>query len=388
MGESLGATILHGVGANGAIHRQIERLALYHICTNFVPAALLPFRILAELSMHSSGQTNQGGLVRPGPILAALGLALWWLLRDSLDASRDYAATLFAILALAPWWAYATVAQARGVLGGRSLLLALGLACGLVLADWLALCGLALCRGEQLALAWVDRVGSGVLVFLAAFHSWEDRWRSQGIDRDRVESRWLRARLDTLTAQLNPHFLFNTLNAISIDIEAHPERARALIEKLSSLMRQTLITEGDDFISLGEELALSAAYLDIQKIRFGDRLDFEIARGDAPAAAQVPTLLLQPIIENAIKHGVAPVAEGGTVNLSATVNGDGLRLEVTNSARRLENRSSSGGLGLSNTAQRLEALFPGRHGFSYGRRNGCWNVTIELPLILIERVAG
>lgn len=387
MGESLGATILHGVGAKVAIYRQIERLALYHICTNFVPATLLFSKLLSRLSTNSSGTGNGVGASRRGLIFVVLGLILWWLLSDTLNPDRPIFGTLLAVAALLPWWAYASL-QARGVPRGQPVLIAVGLACSLLLADWLALCGPGSCEvGTQLLPTWLYRAGSGVLVFIAVFGYWGGA-RSDEIDRDRVESRWLRARLDTLTAQLNPHFLFNTLNAISVDIETHPERARALVEKLSSLMRQTLVTEGDDFISLSEELALCAAYLEIQEVRFGDRLHFEIEPAGAPAAAQVPTLLLQPLIENAIKHGIAPSAKGGSVTVSASAEGKRLRLEVVNSLRRADSPAVSGGLGLSNTAQRLEALFPDGHELCYGSENGAWRVSIELPLILIERMAS
>lgn len=326
---------------------------------------------------------------QPGPLLAGLGLLVWWLLQDSVDPARAGTATAWATVVSAPWWTYASWLQSRGSLGGKTLMLAAGLAGSLCLSEWLTLCGLSGCDGQALPWsAWLDRVGSGFLVFSAAFYSWEDRWRGQRIDRDRVQSRWLRARLDTLTAQLNPHFLFNTLSAVSVDIESNPARAQSLIEKLSRLLRQTLVTEGDDFISLHEELSLCDAYLEIQRIRFGERLDYAIDIGDAPASAQVPTLLLQPLVENAVKHGVAPLAKGGTITLLASIEDTALQLRLTNTARKRVMDESSSGVGLSNTAQRLEALFPGRHRFWSGYDGQCWEAAITLPLILIERVSN
>ncbi|HEY3216006.1 MAG TPA: histidine kinase [Candidatus Eisenbacteria bacterium] len=190
------------------------------------------------------------------------------------------------------------------------------------------------------------------------------------------------AELRALRAQLNPHFLFNSLNSINALVGVDPERARRMCESLGDFLRRTLALGARDSVSLSEELALVDRYFAIERVRFGDRL--EVERDVEPAAERclVPPLLLQPLVENAIKHGVADRIEGGTVRVAAQIADGALRLSVENAVDEDSAKRPGEGVGLQNVRRRLDALSARQTRLDTRRENGRFRVMLTLPVRL------
>ncbi len=193
-----------------------------------------------------------------------------------------------------------------------------------------------------------------------------------------------RAELRHLKAQLHPHFLFNTLNAIAAYVRAEPDTAVQMIARLSTLLRHALQRAGTQEVSLEEELSIVAAYVDIEQLRFDDRLRVVWQIAPETLGATVPHLLLQPLVENAIRHGFAPLSRTGTVEIRAERRGHALHLLVRDdgvgldSARResvmntpmaRDDLTASSGVGLSNARARLQQLYGTAHRFTLDTRD-------------------
>jgi len=192
------------------------------------------------------------------------------------------------------------------------------------------------------------------LGIVAAAHGVEYYRRSR--ERDQLETRLAEARLQLLGMQLQPHFLFNTLNTIAEMVHEDPDKADAMIGGLSDLLRRTLELGSSPEITLEEELVLAERYLDIQRARFGDRLQVHVRTDAGARAARVPALLLQPLVENAIRHGLAQRRDAGRIEIDATSDHDALRIAVVDDGAG----PGSGGqerTGLGNTRARLHAIY-------------------------------
>lgn len=213
-----------------------------------------------------------------------------------------------------------------------------------------------------------------------------NRFLSSQVELARVEKRFVESHLNALRLQLEPHFLFNTLNAISSELAANPELAREMIEDLGTLLRHSLDCQGSKEITLAQELALLDRYLAIQKLRFGDRLQVQLEVEPATLSALVPSMFLQPLVENAIRHGLEGRLSGGNILVSAEHVDDQLHIKVLDDGIGLPplwKIETSAGLGISVTRERLEALYdqPGGHEFTVSRRKGSGTeVAIRLPL--------
>ena len=209
-------------------------------------------------------------------------------------------------------------------------------------------------------------------VILAAYLAWR-----YARNTSRLETQLAHAQLDALKMQLNPHFLFNTLNSVSSLMYHDVDAADAMLARLSAFLRMTLERPMAPEIPLSEELEFVERYLEIERIRFEQRLRVTVDVGPGAAEALVPALVLQPLVENAIHHGVARNAEGGSIAIRARREDGMLRLSVTDDvAAGAEVRE---GVGLSNTRARLQALYGGRQRFTYGPKDGGFAVEIELP---------
>jgi two-component system, LytTR family, sensor kinase len=212
--------------------------------------------------------------------------------------------------------------------------------------------------------------------------AYQRRYHDREVDALRLQAELSAARLESLRAKLHPHFLFNTLNGISGLIYTDPRTADALVLRLAQLLRATLDTV-DDEISVRQELELLSAYLDIERVRFGDRLRVSIDAGRAAIDARIPPFLIQPLAENAIQHGIAPRATGGAITLRAFVRPDDrastLVLELADDGVGIAHDAREG-IGLSITRQRLRTLYRGAGALTVAPRDGGGTVaTIELP---------
>jgi LytS/YehU family sensor histidine kinase len=231
-----------------------------------------------------------------------------------------------------------------------------------------------------------------ILGGLQAYQYYE-RYMSSELQLERLEKSYSQARLNALRMQLDPHFLFNALNTISSHVERDPKLTRLMIEHLGDLLRMSLESKDRQEVPLAEELAFLDHYLAIQKIRFGRRLKVEIDIAPEVRYAFVPSLFLQPLVENAIRHGISHRASGGTVNVTAEpVNGK-LAIRVADDGAGLPpgwSLEKSTGLGLSVTRERIAGLYPAEQGsFAIkGREEGGTLVEIVLPLKVMGEEAS
>jgi two-component system LytT family sensor kinase len=212
-----------------------------------------------------------------------------------------------------------------------------------------------------------------------------DRYIAGELRLERLEKSFSEARLNALRMQLDPHFLFNALNTISSQVERDPKLARRMIEHLGDLLRLSLESKEKQEVPLAEEMAFLEHYLAIQKIRFGDHLRIETQIAPEVKYASVPSLFVQPLVENAIRHGISRRASGGTVIVSAHRDGNRLDIRVLDDGVGLPagwTLENSGGVGLSVTRQRVAGLYPdGETCFAVNRRaSGGTEVEISLPL--------
>jgi two-component system sensor histidine kinase AlgZ len=206
-----------------------------------------------------------------------------------------------------------------------------------------------------------DRIAAffvtGILLYLlsVAFH-----YLLAGLERE-LEVRMLArdAELKALKAQLDPHFLFNSLNSISSLCGSNPASARTLTTLLAEYLRKSLRTGSAETVTLSEELELVSSYLAIERIRFGPRLELVQEVEEGVRGHRVPPLLLQPLVENAIKHGIAHLLEGGVVQLAAARENGGVRIAVENACDPDRPPQRGENIGLANTRRRLE-MFDGR----------------------------
>jgi len=187
-----------------------------------------------------------------------------------------------------------------------------------------------------------------------------ERIAMQLAETARLNEQLSRAKLDALQRQIEPHFLFNTLNAITgLVREGRNEAATRVISELSDLIRRVLQDSAAQQVTLGEEMEFIEKYLDIQKVRFGDRLDVRVDVANELRSARVPSLILQPMVENAIKHGIALHVRPGTVRIEAAESEGVLTLRVYNDGPSLSTdwEEHSAGIGIPNVRTRLQSLY-------------------------------
>jgi nitrate/nitrite-specific signal transduction histidine kinase len=220
-----------------------------------------------------------------------------------------------------------------------------------------------------------------------------DHYLSSELRLERLERRFTEARLNALRMQLDPHFLFNALNTISSHVESDPKLTRTMIEHLGDLLRMSLESKDRQEVPLSEELEFLDHYLAIQKIRFGSKLKIEIDVAPEVRYASVPSLIIQPLVENAIRHGISRRSSGGTVAVSAERRDSRLEIRVRDNGVGLLpgwTLEASAGVGLAVTRDRIAGLYPnGDSRFAVRRREeGGTEVEISLPLHVAEEEAN
>jgi hypothetical protein len=208
------------------------------------------------------------------------------------------------------------------------------------------------------------------------------RLRQRELEATIMRGHLAEARLESLRLQLRPHFLFNALNTASSVLEEHPRRARRIIGRLGELLRASLRTDARETVPLRDELQLLLAYLEVEQERFGTRLIAEIDVPEEVAGALVPSFLLQPLVENAIRHGIAPREGPGRVVVRARRAADGLEIHVEDDGVGLRAIPVREGIGLGNTRRRLHELYGARQAMDLaGRPGGGLDVCIRIPVI-------
>ena len=209
------------------------------------------------------------------------------------------------------------------------------------------------------------------------------KYRERELRAAQLETNLAQAQLDALRMQLHPHFLFNTLNSISVLMAEDVQQARRMLTRLSDLLRASLENKGAHEVTLKEELEFLESYLEIEQTRFQDRLTVRMEIDPKALDARVPNLILQPLVENAIRHGIAPRAAAGLVEIRARRDNGMVQLEVSDNGAGLGATSQESlmkGIGLSNTRARLNQLYGAAHRFELHNGEGKGlTVTIAIP---------
>jgi two-component system sensor histidine kinase AlgZ len=241
---------------------------------------------------------------------------------------------------------------------------ALGALAGLAGSGIMVLIGV-LAPGPWLASACTGALMAGILVAAFALRA---RGRTPAATA---------ARLLELQARIRPHFLFNTLNSAIALVRAEPRKAEALLEDLSELFRSALVDQGES-VTLAQEITLAQRYLEIEQVRFGDRLRVEWSIDPNAGNAKLPPLLLQPLVENAVKHGVEPSAEGAEVKVSTQRRGSVVVIKVTNTVPAGAGRPGNG-VAMANVRDRLSLLHDVQAQFQTVLKDGVFQVRMEVP---------
>ncbi len=213
------------------------------------------------------------------------------------------------------------------------------------------------------------------------------QWLQSNEEKERLlraESEVREARLLALRYQLNPHFLFNSLNAVStLILDGNAPAATRMLAQIGDLLRTSLDSEVTAEVPLSQELAFTEGYLAIEQTRLGERLRIDMAVPFETREAMVPNMLLQPLVENAVRYGVAPLVDGGWIAIESALHADRLRIVIGNSGRRGEGeqKKNGNGIGLGNTEERLRTLYGTDFEFTlrWPEEGGC-EVVLELPL--------
>ena len=238
---------------------------------------------------------------------------------------------------------------------------------------------------------WKDLAGNAVQ-FAVVLFLWctlyfsIKQWQQSSQERERLlraETEAREARLSALRYQLNPHFLFNSLNAVStLVLDGNAPAATRMLAQIGELLRTSLDNEMLPEVTLSQEMELTRRYLAIEQTRLGGRLQIDLAIPSETLDALVPSMLLQPLVENAVRHGVVPLVQGGGITIASALSVDRLQIVVGNSGPRGgEKQNENGnGIGLRNTAERLKTLYGDDHHFTlqWPEAGGC-QVIIELP---------
>jgi sensor histidine kinase YesM len=208
----------------------------------------------------------------------------------------------------------------------------------------------------------------------------EKELQDREVAEERTRKLAAEARLRSLESRIHPHFLFNTLNSISSLIVVNPSRAEQIVGRLAALLRASLDTSRQPLIPLREELAMVESYLDIERVRFGDKLRSSIEVPVALQNFQVPPMSVQSLVENAVKHGITPQTGGGELVVAAASENGSLRIEVRDSGPGFDLSVVRAGHGLDSLVERLDALFGTKARLNVVRREGYSVVEMIVPV--------
>lgn len=202
-------------------------------------------------------------------------------------------------------------------------------------------------------------------IWLLAYHMYQYAQREIRTSRENAQLAIITrdAQLNNLSAQLNPHFLFNSLNNIKALVIENPKSARRAIDLLSDLLRTSLYTGDIMLVSLQEEINLVRDYLELEKLRFEERLQYDIHLDDSLASVRIPRLCIQTLVENAVKHGIAKLKNGGLITVKVEQSAGFIRISVQNPGK-LEITETEKGVGLKNLEERLELQYEGEARFT------------------------
>ena len=296
--------------------------------------------LLLSLTQDLPWQTVLVESVTYTVVFGFMGLVVWYVVRFSgLDAKS---------------MGNALVSHAAAA----AILIAIWLVVSYSLSNLILRKPLALRNLTKAELSWRAGVGLAYYLLVALYYYlllFYQNYREKQLAELEMQSQLKESELSMLKAQLNPHFIFNSLNSISMLTLTRPEDAHEMIVKLSTFLRHTIGHSEADLVTLDKELETIALYLDIEKSRFGDRLSFEMTREDGiPTGVELPNLILQPLVENAIKYGVYDRSEGSVLHMRVGMEQDALVVRLTNACDADVPRKPGKGIGIQNVRARLQ----------------------------------
>lgn len=219
-----------------------------------------------------------------------------------------------------------------------------------------------------------------VLILIYYLISYARSLRQRAQAEEKLKTLVRESELNMLKSQINPHFLFNSLNSISSLIMSNPDKAQEMIIRLSDFLRYSLKHRENEFISLEEEIGRMKDYLSIEQIRFGDKLHYELKTSEKCNEFLVPTMILQPLIENAIKHGVYESLKPVSLIFSCNLNDTFLELELANDYDPDQPSHSGTGVGLQNVSERIRLAYDGKGRMNKTSQNGVYKVRLFIPV--------
>lgn len=233
-------------------------------------------------------------------------------------------------------------------------------------------------RLVEVLLSWVLQLFVWSVAYVA--YHYVVRSRMEELRALRLEAANREGQLSNLRSQLNPHFMFNALNSIRALIEEDPERAKKSITLLSAILRNAMSTVKRRTVPLGEELDMVRAYLSLEAMRYEERLRVQVEVDPALERSPVPPMMLQTLVENAVRHGIAKRKEGGEIRIAARSVQDGMQLTVRNTGHLAGGRPAGNGIGLRNTRKRLEHIYGGKASLRMAEEDGMVVCEVFLPL--------
>ena len=233
---------------------------------------------------------------------------------------------------------------------------------------------------------WSSLGASYAIRSFAQFHQQARQVTQLALEKSQLEASLRQAELENLRMRLNPHFLFNTLQNISVLAQQNPKLASQMLARLGDLLRAALRRNVSAETAVSDEIALTQDYLAVERMRFGDRLTVLVSVGTGVDQALIPTFLLQPLVENAVIHGIRGVSQAGTIAMGAAKDGDRLVLTIADNGVGVPDECSGGlnaGIGLTSTRERLCRMYPGEHEFVIRKLDeGGTEVRIAIPFRL------
>lgn len=191
-----------------------------------------------------------------------------------------------------------------------------------------------------------------------------DNYKKTEIQNLKLEANTKEVELNKLKSQLNPHFMFNSMNSIRALVDEDPKRAKVAITQLSNILRNTLMMHKNRYISLDDELVLVKDYLELEHVRFEERLCYKLNIDPETLSLSVPPMMIQTLVENGIKHGISKMPEGGEIIITTSKNDTDFKIEIINSGQLSTDNKPDSGFGIENTTHRLELLFGKKASFS------------------------
>ena len=302
-------------------------------------------------------------------VWAVLSLPIVWLARRFPPHRRNWSKLVVIHLAasLAACLSYVLIRAAVGQLQNPLL--------GMTTTFW------GTVRSLLLKNAFFNLLIYWVIVCVSLAFDYYRKFRDREVRAADLERRLAEARLMALQMQLNPHFLFNTLHTISALMHKDVEAADSMVARLSELLRLALENTDANEVPLADELGFLQRYLEIEQTRFGDRLTVKLEVAPETLSVPVPNLLLQPLVENAIRHGIEPQRRPGVITLRAAREGEWLRLQVSDNGGGVPaGKTIEEGIGLANTRARLHHLYGAAHRFECARSaEGGFEVRVAVP---------